>query len=204
MNIKSKILKKFENFLYKNIETISEGEIEIALYGMEVIYSLTTKTLLLFLISIFLKCQMEFLIVSLLFAIIRASSFGFHADKEINCYIVSFATVFGTIYIAQNFNFNILFTAIICLLSILAVALFAPADTEKRPLLNDRIRTILKLCSMITAIFFSFIAIINVGFMSNAITCILLINSINISPILYKIFKRRYKNYEYYQKELSN
>lgn len=198
MNIKQRILNKFEKFLHSNIEALTEDDIEIALYGMEVIYSLLTKTLLFFIISIAFGWQYEFLTVSLLLATVRASSFGFHAEKEINCYILSFITIFGTIYIAKNFMFNIVFTVIVCLISILANLLYAPADTEKRPLLNARIRTILKICSTITASFFSLIAIINVGFMSQAIVCILSINALNISPILYKIFKRRYRNYEYY------
>lgn len=198
MNIKQKILNKFEKFLHKNINNITEDDMEVALYGMEVIYSLVTKTLLFFIISIAFGWQMEFLTVSLLIAIIRSTSFGFHADKEISCYIVSFITIFGTIYIAKNYSFDILFVAIVCLASIVITKLYAPADTEKRPLLNANIRIILKLCSTITALFFSFIAIINVGFLSRAAVCILLVNALNISPILYKIFKRRYKNYEYY------
>lgn len=198
MNIKQKVLNKFEEFLHKNIANITEEDMEVALYGMEVIYSLVTKTLLFFIISIAFGWQMEFLTVSLLLATIRTSSFGFHADKEVNCYIVSFITIFGTIYIAKNYSFDILFIAIVCLLSILVTILYAPADTEKKPLLNARIRTILKLCSTITALFFSLIAIINVGFVSTAIVCILPVNALNISPILYKIFKRRYRNYEYY------
>lgn len=198
MNIKQRTLNKFKKFLHSNIENITEDDMEIALYGMEVIYSLITKTLLFFIISIVFGWQYEFLMVSLLLATIRASSFGFHADKEINCYIISFITIFGTVYIAKNYSFDIIFTAIVCLLSILITVLYAPADTEKRPLLNARIRTILKLCSIITTMFFSLIAIINVGFVSRAIVCILFVNAFNISPILYKIFKRRYRNYEYY------
>ncbi len=198
MSIKNKILNGFEKFLNNNLENITEDELEIALYGMEVIYSLVTKILIFFLISLILKCHKEFLIVMLILATIRSTSFGFHADKEISCYISSFLVIFGTIYIAKNYSFNLIFIAITCSISIIATILFAPADTEKRPLLNKNTRSILKLCSFITALFFSFIAINNVGFMSNAIVCILIINSINISPILYKIFKRRYKNYEYY------
>jgi len=198
MSIKNKILNGFEKYLNNNLENITDDELEIALYGMEVIYSLVTKTLIFFLISLILKCHKEFLIVMLILATIRSTSFGFHAEKEISCYISSFLVIFGTIYIAKNYSFNLIFIAITCSISIIATILFAPADTEKRPLLNKRTRSILKLCSSITALFFSFIAIINVGFMSNVIVCILIINSINISPILYKIFKRRYKNYEYY------
>ncbi len=198
MNIKAKILNKFENFLHNNIESITKDELEIALYGMEVVYSLVTKTLLYFIISLILNCHKEFLTVILILATIRSTSFGFHADKEINCYLSTFIVIFGTIYIANNYSFNIIFKAITCILSFIATLLFAPADTEKRPLLNGRTRLILKLCSSVTVLFFSFISLINVGFMSQAIICILIINSINISPILYKIFKRRYRNYEYY------
>ncbi len=171
---------------------------EIALYGIEVIYSLITKMVIFFIISIFFGWQWEFLTVALLLATVRVSSFGFHAEKETNCYIISFLTIFGTIYIAKSFIFNVIFTAIICLICIFITILYAPADTEKRPLLNAHIRTILKICSVITASFFSLIAINNVGFVSKAIVCILSVNALNISPILYKILKRRYRNYEYY------
>ena len=198
MNIKAKILNKFENFLHNNIESITKDELEIALYGMEVVYSLVTKTLLYFIISLILNCHKEFLTVILILATIRSTSFGFHANNEFVCYISSFLVIFGTIYIAKNYIFTIIFKATTCILSFAAILLFAPADTEKRPLLNKRLRSILKLCSCITVLFFSFIAIANIGFMSNAIICLLIINSINISPILYKIFKRRYRNYEHY------
>ena len=160
MNIKQRTLNKFEKFLHKNIENITEEEIEVALYGMEVIYSLVTKTLLFFVISMAFGWQTEFLIVSLLLVIIKTSSFGFHADKEISCYITSFVILFGTIYISKNYSFSTLSTSIICLLSILSTMLFAPADTEKRPLLNARVRIILKLCSTMTALFFSLIAML--------------------------------------------
>lgn len=198
MKIKQKVLIKFEKFLHSNIENMTEDDTEIALYGLEVVYSLITKIVLFFILSIVIGWQYEFLTVAFLLATVRVSSFGFHAEKEINCYIISFITIFGTIYIAKNFIFNIAFTAIICLTCIIITILYAPADTEKRPLLNARTRTILKICSTITASIFTLIAIINVGFMSQAIVCILSVNALNISPILYKIFKRRYRNYEYY------
>lgn len=198
MSIKQKTLYGFEKFLHENINNITEDDMEIALYGMEVIYSLLTKTILFFVISVFLGWQLEFIIVSLLLATIRATSFGFHAEKEINCYIVSFITIFGTIYIAKNYTFDILFVAAICFISVIVTILYAPADTEKRPLLDSHVRKILKLCTTITALFFTLTAVNYTGFISNAAFCILSVNALNISPVLYKLFKRRYKNYEYY------
>lgn len=198
MGIKDKALKGFKSFLSKEINNITEDELEVALYGMEVIYSLVTKTVLYFLISLVLKCHKEFLIVILILATIRTTSFGFHAKREISCYLSSCIIIFGIIYISKYLIFNLHFTILTCLISLIITILYAPADTEKRPLLNKHTRSILKLCSSITVIFFTIIAIFKVGFMSNAIVCILIVNSINISPILYKIFKRRYRNYEYY------
>ena len=109
MRIKNNILNGFEKFLHNNLENITEDELEIALYGMEVIYSLVTKTLLFFIISLILNCHKEFLIVILILSTIRSTSFGFHADKEISCYISSFLVIFGTIYIAKNYTFNFFF-----------------------------------------------------------------------------------------------
>jgi len=203
MFIKSKILNSFEYFLKKNIDDLTKDDLEIALYGMEVIYSLITKLILFFIISIMLNCYKEFLIVYLILGILRSTSFGFHAEKEISCYITSFFIIFGTIYISKYIVINTIFKTIICILSIFTTTLYAPADTEKRPLLNRNIRSILKFCSLITVIFYSFTCLVSNGFMSNTILCILIVNSINISPLLYKIFKRRYKNYEYYEKRLS-
>ena len=198
MYIKKKFKKSFEVFLKKNLEEISSEELEVALYGMEVFYSLFIKFLVFLALSVLLKCYEEFLIVYLLLSILRSTSFGFHADSEISCYLISFIIIFGTIYISNNYIFDMLFKGITCILSFFTTLLYAPADTEKRPLLNKNTRSILKVCSCITVIFFSFISLVNIGFMSTSIICLLIINSVNISPILYKIFKRRYRNYEYY------
>ena len=198
MGIKNKLLDVFKEYLTKYEENITEDELEVALYGMEVIYSLVTKLVLYFIISLVLNCHKEFLITMLILGVIKTTSFGFHAEKETSCYLLSFLIIFGTIYVSKYYTFKFIFIIIACLLSWITTILYAPADTEKRPLLNKHTRSILKLCSTITVIFFTFIALYNVGFVSSAIVCILIVNSINISPILYKIFKKRYRNYEYY------
>lgn len=199
MRLKSIIFKKFQNFILNNSnEEISSDDLEIALYGMEVIYSLSTKILLFLFISIIFGCTKKYFFVFLLIATIRSTSFGFHSNSEIGCYITTFLIIFGTIYLSTNCSFNYTFKIIICILSIISAILYAPADTEKKPLTNKTIRIILKIITLCSSLIFSFYTLNNNGFMSNAIICILIINSINISPILYNIFKRRYRNYEQY------
>ena len=78
--------------------------------------------------------------------------------------------------------------------------LYAPADTVKRPLINKKKRKMYKILSVITAlIFISLIFIVDNFLIKNILIFALILESILILPITYKIFKLPYRNYLNYK-----
>ena len=74
---------------------------------------------------------------------------------------------------------------------------YAPADTEKRPLTNKRKRLIRKVFSCILALIYSvFVILLNGSYLSNLFLSALIIEAILISPVIYKIFGDSYNNYK--------
>ena len=83
---------------------------------------------------------------------------------------------------------------------VLLVAIFAPADTEKRPLKNKRKRRIYKILSIMMAIIYMILSIIiKDNTISNYFIFALIIQIIIILPITYKIFGVSYNNYKKYE-----
>ena len=79
------------------------------------------------------------------------------------------------------------------------MALFAPADTHKRPIVNSKMRKTLKIKSLvITSLYILIIFISNYNKINNLIMLSMMAQSIVINPITYKIFKLPYNNYKKY------
>ena len=79
------------------------------------------------------------------------------------------------------------------------MALFAPADTHKMPIVNIKMRKTLKIKSLvITSLYILIIFISNYNKINNLIMLSMMAQSIVINPITYKIFKLPYNNYKKY------
>ena len=91
---------------------------------------------------------------------------------------------------------------LLCIINILLIYKWSPADTEKRPIVSKKRREIYKTLSTIIAITFSFISIlISNQFISNCLLFSLILENLLISPITYKLFKLPYNNYITYLKK---
>ena len=89
----------------------------------------------------------------------------------------------------------ILFVPLIILISI-----YAPADTEKRPLKNKKKRIMYKILTIIVAtIYITLSIIIKDNTLSNCFLVAIIIETIIILPLTYKIFKVPYNNYKKYE-----
>jgi accessory gene regulator B len=85
--------------------------------------------------------------------------------------------------------------------SFILLALYAPADTEERPLVCEKARHDLKKSSLVTAgILFIIAMILPVNnIVGNIIAWSVIIESVMTTPMIYYFFNRRYRNYEYYE-----
>lgn len=196
--------QKFLTYSMKSIleyhQDFTEEEIEKLKYGLEGVYLTLTKTIILLAIAFLFGILKETLILVLLFNIIRYPAFGFHADSSKTCLIFSSILFLGIPYLFLNYELSKSLEILIISFTLLSFILYAPSDTVKRPLINPKKRLIRKISACILAILY----IIGYYLIPNLVIARLLLASvvletIMILPITYKIFKQPYRNYATYQ-----
>lgn len=195
--MKEVFLNHSMNFIINNRKDLTEEEKEKLSYGLEGIYMNITKLTIIFLVALLLNIIKEFLITLILFNIIRFLGFGFHASKSIVCLICSAILIVGFPYLFTTFEISLTLKIILCCVSVIAFILYAPADTEKRPLTNKKKRIIRKVAASCLAGIYSIIVIVFDGYLiSDLFLAALMIETVFILPIIYKIFGESYNNYK--------
>lgn len=196
--MKKKFLDSSMELITRN-KQYSQDEIDIMRYGLETIYLTITKLIIIFLTAYLLGIFKEMLLLLVSYNIIRSQAFGIHASKSIYCLISSLIMFIGGALISKYFviPFNIMIIlAVVCNI---CLWFFAPADTHKRPLVNERKRKRFKLVSFSLGIIYTVLIVI---FRNYSIVNYLLFGMIEavimILPITYKIFNLPYNNYKNY------
>lgn len=195
-----------KNFIINNLmEKIKKTgkydktKLEEIKYGLEGIYLTFSKLIIISLATIYLNIFKEFLIFTLFYNVIRATSFGLHATKSWICLISSLIIFIGAPLICLNITIPIYLKSIIGILLIFAFYKNAPADTIKRPIISQKRRNTYKFLSVIIVIIFSIASIIVTNkFISNCLLINLIVQSFLISPYVYKLFNLSYDNYKVY------
>ena len=178
----------------------NKEQLEEIKYGLESIYLTISKVVVILFISFLFGLLKEAILFLLIFNILRAFAFGLHASKSIYCWISSSISFLLIPYISSNFEFPIIFHIVISIICFISFILYAPADTIKRPLINKKKRIIYKVLSIIiSAIYITFIFITSNLLVKNMLTFALILETILILPITYKMFKLPYNNYKNYK-----
>ena len=198
--MKELVIGKSMNIIQKNSPDYSEEQLEIIEYGLTGLYLTITKTIVIFGIALALGILKEVIIFTLIYNIIRATSFGLHATKSWICLVCS-SIVFLTIpFIATIIVLPVWSRILIGLICVLFIFKNSPADTEKRPIVNPKRRRIYKLLSTFIAVTFVILSVIwSDNFFQNCFIFTLIVQCFMISPFVYKIFKLPYDNYKNYQ-----
>lgn len=197
--MKEKVLKNCMNLIKNSNLNYSEEKLEEIEYGLEGIYILITKLIIIFTIAYFLGVFKDLFIFLLIYNFIRMPSFGLHATKSSYCLISSLIVFFLGMYISLIFVIPTYIKLIIGIYCIIRIYMNAPADTYKRPIVNKKRRECYKFISTLIAIVFVFASLfIKNTFISNSLVMTLLIQTLMISPYVYKLFKLPYNNYKQY------
>ncbi|MBE6161003.1 MAG: hypothetical protein E7158_02110 [Firmicutes bacterium] len=166
-------------------------------YGLEALYTIITKTLGILLISLFLKIFKETVLLMALYGTMRLFGHGIHAKKSSHCWIASIITYVAFPLLIKYFVIKK--TAIICCwaLSFISFAIWAPADTPKKPIVNKKKRILDKIITIIVSIFLLAIAIkSNNILVNNCIFFSYIMSMITINPLTYKLFGIPFNNYK--------
>ena len=198
------MIKRF--IISKSLKVISDiypdynkSKLDEIRYGLESIYLSLTKTIVILFITFILGIFKEAILLLLFFNGIRIVAFGIHASKSWMCWLSSSIIFIGLPYICKFIEFPNIVHYIIIVFSMICFFLYAPADTKKRPLVKKKKRVKFKVFSLIVAsIYVVLFFYTDSMFIHNIISTSLLIESVLIHPLTYKLFKLPYKNYEGY------
>ena len=198
--MKKLIINKCMELVTTYNKDLSQRDIDKIKYGLEGLYLTITKLIFIIIISIILGIWKETLLLILIFNGIRLTAFGVHAKRSIDCLISS--TLFFILFPIMCIKLSIpLIVKVILFIPLtVLIGIFAPADTEKRPLINKKKRKIYKMLSIMISIIYMTIAIvIKDNTLSNCFIFAIVIQIIIMLPITYKIFGVSYNNYKTYE-----
>lgn len=198
--MKRKFLDCSLAIIRKNDSTIDDVKLEEIAYGLEGIYLTVTKIVIIFGLALILGIAKEVLLLLVLYNIIRHTAFGLHATKSIYCLISSTIMFVGGVFICEMIQIILPIKIAIAIFCVICIFKYAPADTEKRPIINPKKRRRLKIISTISGIIFTFLIIIfNSYIISNYFLVAMIEAVIMIHPYVYKLFHLSYDNYKKYK-----
>ena len=198
--MKKLIINKCMELVTTYNKDLSQRDIDKIRYGLEGLYLTITKLIFIIIVSIILGIWKETLLLILIFNGIRLTGFGVHAKRSIDCLISS--TLFFILFpiICIKLTIPLIVKIILFIPLTVLIGIFAPADTEKRPLINKKKRKIYKILSIIISIIYMTIAIvIKDNTLSNCFIFAIVIQIIIMLPITYKIFVVSSHNYKTYE-----
>ena len=197
--MRDKVIGKIMNFV--NNGSYSKTDLEKMKYGFECIYILITKAVIVFGIAYILGIFKYSLFFVLIYGVIRTTACGLHASKSWICTISSILLFIVIPYLCKSLTINLFIRLFLMIIATIFITIYAPADTKKRPIINKRKRKIYKIISIfISCVYILLSFVIKNDFILNSLVFSLLLESIMILPITYRIFKLPYNNYINYLK----
>ena len=195
--MKEKFIASVVNLAKKNKE-YTEEEVAIMRYALEGIYLTFTKILVITLIAALLGLFKEYIWFVLLYTPIRSVSFGWHANTTKECWVVSILAFILIPYTFSIITINRITKIILLTFSIFIFALYSPADTKKRPIVNKKRRLMFKVASLIITLVYCCYSFKHSNLISNLMIASLLYQRLLINPLIYKITHQEFNNYKTY------
>ena len=182
----------------------SEERLDEFRYGLEGLYLLITKSIIIFGIAYFLGILGELIVFTVIYNIIRATSFGIHATKSWICLVSSLTIFIGLTYLSTIVSIPIGTRVIVGIIGIFYINKYSPADTKKRPIVSPKRRMVYKTISTIIACVFVVISVITTNdFIANCLLFSLVTQCVMISPLTYKLSGQPFDNYKTYVLDAS-
>lgn len=200
------MIDKFCNYLTtkirKEMPDVDDERAEIIKYGLQLMIGEIPKFFIMAIIAWILGVFKWTIICFALVLPYRMYSGGFHLKTHIGCIIGTSLMYIGNAFISQYLVISIIYKIVLGILlwifSIIMIHLYAPADTENVPVISKKER---KKRKIISYIIMSVMIIAGVTITHNTISNILLVGvlvqTISITRLAYKITNNRY-GYEIY------
>ena len=199
--MKNKLLDFIINSIKKNYN-YDETKLKEIRYGLETLLLSFFKLLIILSISFFIHTTNYLCLLFLGYGILRLTGFGLHTKNSLQCWFFSISIFTLFPLLIKILNIKNIYLYIFSLLLIIPIIKYAPADTEKRPLINSKKRFIYKIITIIICIIYYLIMIItNNPIVKKLLLFSILLEVILILPISYKILGLKYNNYLVYKRK---
>ena len=203
----NKICESLLKKIRKEMPDIDDERAEIILYGLQLIVGEVPKIILLFAVATLLKIGWLVIFAYATMLPYKIVAGGFHLKTNLGCMIGTFVVYFGNVliskYIVLFTETKYLLTLFTLIFSIIMICLYAPADTINLPILRQKERKTKKVLSYIFAII-TLIAslLVQNNTLSNILLFNVLIETICISKLAYRITKNEYGYKTYLKQEV--
>lgn len=192
-----KICDGLTNQIKKKLPNVDEERAEIINYGIHLLIGEVPKTFIFIVIATLLGILKEFFITVLVIFPYRAFSGGFHLKTHLGCIIGTSFMYCGIPFVSQYIVMSSVLKYITVIstwiFGMIMCKLYAPADTENVPILRKKERKIKQILSYITLTITLIIGIIVKNpIISNIIILGMLIQSMMISRLAYKLTNNQY------------
>ena len=169
---------------------------------MEILLENLIKTVVIIGLALALGGLKYTLVAILSFAILRFFTFGLHCQSGVMCLLLSvFLDVISPILI-KDIYVGTIARSVLMITYIFIIFRYAPADTENHPLVKKEVRKQLNSRAVIVSIIYCLLAIFaKPMWFVNILMLMETYVVISILPVSYKIFRRRYNNYEEFNDE---
>lgn len=165
-------------------------------YGLEGLYLTITKLIVIIGVSIILNMFKEVIFLLILFNIIRYFGFGIHAKRSIECLITSLIIFIIIPYVLLHIQVSREAMLLIGIVLIISYLMWAPADTVKRPLPNNKKKKIRKIMTIVIGIIYLCLSLVVPNYkISILFLTAMIIQTIVICPITYMLLRQPYNNY---------
>ena len=174
----------------------TEIDLEKIEYGLTSLYLQIPKMIIIITVAYLIGMLSETITFIFIHVFIKMNTFGMHANKSWVCLLVSLIIFIIMPWLALNGKISIINKLIIGFIGIGLLVKNSPADTQKKPIINAKIRAKHNRLATITAVVFVIFSItISNTFVANCFILSLSIQSLMTSPVIYSFFKLPYNNH---------
>jgi len=147
--------KNMADFFCKN-KIIRREEMEVFIYGFELMISTVFSIAGVFLIGAFMGAIPESIVFLTIMIMVRLYSGGYHANTYLKCNLIFFAAFFSITIIYMQFItvLFLYFTLPLGLLSVFIIMLFSPIENKNKPIKEANKRKYKIISSLFAAVFF--------------------------------------------------
>lgn len=184
--MRDKVVDKILFRIKANNKNLDDIKLEEIRYGLQAMYTLITKTTVIFILALLFNVFTELIIFFFFYTFLRSVGYGAHANSNIQCWIFSTLLLLGIPILFSYITLNMSIKIILWSIFFINFLIFAPAETRKKPMVNKKRKLKLKILILIISLVY-LLLIINFSNISNMILGAMLLESFLVNPLGYII-----------------